>query len=67
MAAVTGNVAAKRSQSLRLLVESAEFQVTFPDIKRAVANVWYPEGYEGERLGTAGACYTRCPMEHSIS
>ena len=40
MAAVTGNVAAKRSQSLRLLVESAEFQATFPDTKRAIGMQW---------------------------
>lgn len=40
MAAVTGSVAEKRAQSLRVLVSSAEFQTTFPDIKRAVGMKW---------------------------
>lgn len=40
MAAVTGNVAAKRSQALRLMMETAEFQATFVDIQRAVGLPW---------------------------
>lgn len=40
MAAVTGSVAEKRAQSLRLLVDSPEFHATFPDIKRAVGMTW---------------------------
>jgi hypothetical protein len=43
MAAVSGEVAIKRSQSLRLLMESAEFQVTFPDVQRAAGLKWTQE------------------------
>ena len=40
MAAVTGSVAEKRAQSLRLLVESPEFEAAFPGIRRAAGMPW---------------------------
>ena len=43
MAAVSGEVAAKRSQALRLMAESVEFQATFPDLKRAYGLKWTQE------------------------
>ena len=43
MAAVSGEVAAKRSQSLRLLMESEEFAAVFPDVKRAAGMKWTRE------------------------
>ena len=51
MAAVSGEVAAKRSQSLRLMAESPEFQATFPDLKRAVGMKWTQEGWSNAPHG----------------
>lgn len=43
LAAVSGEVAAKRSQSLRLMTDSPEFQATFPDVRRAAGMKWTQE------------------------
>lgn len=40
MAAVTDSVAEKRAQSLRVMVSSAEFKATFPELSPAVGMKW---------------------------